>query len=140
PYLEFKASWVQADACYFSPHKFPGGHSTPGVLIVRRSLLKSCALACGRKTPTTPCGGTVEKFCSASGGPKYSNDIEIAEQGGTMNIVGAIRIAIVLDLFRGNYARSISHHGHALARLGYELFRNLERTTQGRLRLLNPPK
>ena len=40
------------DAVFLSPHKFPGGPSTPGVLLVKRDLVASNA-------PVAPGGGTV---------------------------------------------------------------------------------
>lgn len=41
------------DAVYISPHKYPGGPGTPGMLVIKRRLLQNA-------TPTTPGGGTVE--------------------------------------------------------------------------------
>jgi selenocysteine lyase/cysteine desulfurase len=40
------------DAVFLSPHKFPGGPGTPGVLIVRRQLVRNAV-------PTVPGGGTI---------------------------------------------------------------------------------
>jgi selenocysteine lyase/cysteine desulfurase len=40
------------DAVFLSPHKFPGGPQTPGVLLVRRALARNAV-------PTVPGGGTV---------------------------------------------------------------------------------
>ncbi len=40
------------DAVFLSPHKFIGGPSTPGVLVVRRELLTN-------RVPDDPGGGTV---------------------------------------------------------------------------------
>lgn len=40
------------DAIFLSPHKFPGGPQTPGVLVVRRDLVRNAV-------PTAPGGGTV---------------------------------------------------------------------------------
>ena len=40
------------DAIFLSPHKFIGGPQTPGVLVVRRDLVRN-------RVPTVPGGGTV---------------------------------------------------------------------------------
>jgi selenocysteine lyase/cysteine desulfurase len=40
------------DAVFLSPHKFPGGPQTPGVLVVRRDRVRN-------PVPTVPGGGTV---------------------------------------------------------------------------------
>ena len=37
---------------FFSPHKFIGGPQTPGVLVVRRDLVRN-------RVPTVPGGGTI---------------------------------------------------------------------------------
>jgi selenocysteine lyase/cysteine desulfurase len=47
------------DAVFLSPHKFPGGPGTPGVLVAKRSLLR-------RPVPSVPGGGTVV-FVSPTG-------------------------------------------------------------------------
>lgn len=40
------------DAVFISPHKFPGGPGTPGLLVVKKALLQNAV-------PGTPGGGTV---------------------------------------------------------------------------------
>ncbi len=40
------------DAVFLSPHKFPGGPQDPGVLVVRRELVRT-------RVPTAPGGGIV---------------------------------------------------------------------------------
>src|SRR5215218_7462300 len=47
---EAELTWK--DAVFLSPHKFIGGPGTPGVLVVRRELLRN-------RVPTVPGGGTV---------------------------------------------------------------------------------
>jgi selenocysteine lyase/cysteine desulfurase len=42
------------DAVFLSPHKFAGGPGTPGVLVVKRSLLRN-------RVPSVPAEG---RFCS----------------------------------------------------------------------------
>jgi selenocysteine lyase/cysteine desulfurase len=40
------------DAAFLSPHQLPGGPGTPGVLVVRRELVRN-------RVPTAPGGGTI---------------------------------------------------------------------------------
>ena len=77
------------DAVFFSPHKFIGGPSTPGVLVVRRDLLTN-------RVPDVPGGGTVEYVNPAE--HVYLRDPEAREEGGTPAIVEAIRAGLVLQL------------------------------------------
>jgi selenocysteine lyase/cysteine desulfurase len=77
------------DAIFISPHKFIGGPGTPGVLIVKRSLVTN-------RVPTVPGGGTV-----AYVGPsehRYLEDVTKREEGGTPEILGAIRAGLVFQL------------------------------------------
>jgi selenocysteine lyase/cysteine desulfurase len=77
------------DAVFISPHKFPGGPGTPGVLVAKRSLLR-------RPVPTVPGGGTIV-FVSPTG-HSYCPDPEIREEGGTPAIVESIRAGLVFAL------------------------------------------
>jgi selenocysteine lyase/cysteine desulfurase len=77
------------DAAFLSPHKLPGGPGTPGVLLVRRELI-------GRTVPTAPGGGTVV-FVSPTV-QHYSTELEVREEGGTPDIIGAIRAGLVFRL------------------------------------------
>jgi len=77
------------DAVFLSPHKFPGGPQTPGVLVVRRDLVRNAV-------PTAPGGGTVE-FVDAAG-HSYAGDPVAREEGGTPAIVESIRAGLVLGL------------------------------------------
>ncbi len=72
-----------------SPHKFPGGPGTPGVLIAKRKLFTNTV-------PTVPGGGTTEIVTSS--GQKYVKDIESREEGGTPPILQAIRAGLVFKL------------------------------------------
>jgi selenocysteine lyase/cysteine desulfurase len=77
------------DAVFLSPHKFIGGPGTPGVLIVKRQLLKN-------SVPSVPGGGTV-----AFVNPKehrYLDDPVHREEGGTPAIVESIRAGLVFQL------------------------------------------
>lgn len=77
------------DAVFLSPHKFPGGPQTPGVLVVRRSLVRN-------SVPTAPGGGTVA-FVDPSG-HRYLDDPVAREEGGTPAIVESIRAGLVFAL------------------------------------------
>ncbi len=77
------------DAVFFSPHKFIGGPSTPGVLVVRRGLLTN-------RVPDVPGGGTVEYVNPAE--HVYLRDPVAREEGGTPAIVEAIRAGLVVQL------------------------------------------
>jgi selenocysteine lyase/cysteine desulfurase len=77
------------DAVFLSPHKFPGGPQTPGVLVVRRELVHNAV-------PTVPGGGTVAFVDPA--GHRYLDDPVAREEGGTPAIVESIRAGLVFQL------------------------------------------
>ncbi len=77
------------DAVFLSPHKFVGGPGSPGVLAVRRDLLRNAV-------PSMPGGGTV-RFVNASA-HWYLADAEHREEGGTPDIVGSIRAGLAMRL------------------------------------------
>jgi selenocysteine lyase/cysteine desulfurase len=77
------------DAVVFSPHKFVGGPQTPGVLVVRRELVRA-------GVPTTPGGGTIA-FVSPAGA-LYLDDPVAREEGGTPAIVESVRAGLVVAL------------------------------------------
>jgi len=74
------------DAIFLSPHKFVGGPQTPGVLVVRRDLVRN-------RVPTAPGGGTVA-FVDPIG-HRYLDDPATREEGGTPAIVESIRAGLV---------------------------------------------
>jgi selenocysteine lyase/cysteine desulfurase len=77
------------DAVFLSPHKFIGGPGTPGVLIVRRELLRN-------SVPDVVGGGTV-----AYVNPEdhlYISDPIHREEAGTPAIVESIRAGLVFQL------------------------------------------
>jgi selenocysteine lyase/cysteine desulfurase len=78
-----------ADAIFLSPHKFIGGPSTPGVLVVRRELLTN-------RVPVVPGGGTVAYVNPSE--HRYLTDPIQREEGGTPAIVEAIRAGLVFQL------------------------------------------
>jgi len=77
------------DAVFLSPHKFPGGPQTPGVLIVRREVVRNAV-------PTNPGGGTVAFVDPV--GHRYLDDPVAREEGGTPAIVESIRAGLVFAL------------------------------------------
>ena len=77
------------DAVFLSPHKFIGGPSTPGVLVVRRALLTN-------RVPDVPGGGTVA-YVNADD-HRYLSDPAQREEGGTPAIVESIRAGLVFQL------------------------------------------
>ncbi|MFF5187305.1 aminotransferase class V-fold PLP-dependent enzyme [Streptomyces sp. NPDC000345] len=77
------------DALFLSPHKFVGGPQTPGVLVVRRELVRD-------RVPTAPGGGTVA-FVDPLG-HRYLDDPVAREEGGTPAIVESIRAGLVFSL------------------------------------------
>jgi selenocysteine lyase/cysteine desulfurase len=96
PYVDIEMSPVceehplaHKDAVFFSPHKFIGGPGTPGVLVVRRELVRN-------RVPTVPGGGTVAYVNPEE--HRYLDDPVHREEGGTPAIVEAIRAGLVVQL------------------------------------------
>ncbi|CAF1516915.1 unnamed protein product [Rotaria sordida] len=77
------------DAVFISTHKFIGGPSTPGILIAKKKLFTN-------RIPVD-CGGGTVNFVTRTN-IEYVKDIEIREEGGTPNILGAIRAGLVFHL------------------------------------------
>jgi selenocysteine lyase/cysteine desulfurase len=77
------------DAVFLSPHKFPGGPQTPGVLVVRSELVRN-------SVPTVPGGGTVAFVDPV--GHAYLDDPVAREEGGTPAIIESIRAGLVVAL------------------------------------------
>jgi selenocysteine lyase/cysteine desulfurase len=80
---------VHKDAIFLSPHKFIGGPGTPGILVVKRALLRNTV-------PEVPGGGTVSYVSSDH--HTYITDEEQREEGGTPAIVESIRAGLVFQL------------------------------------------
>jgi hypothetical protein len=77
------------DAIFLSPHKYIGGPSTPGILVVRRELLRN-------RVPDVPGGGTVAYVNPDE--HAYLDDPTQREEGGTPAIVESIRAGLVFQL------------------------------------------
>ncbi|MEU6536947.1 aminotransferase class V-fold PLP-dependent enzyme [Streptomyces sp. NPDC047000] len=100
------------DALFVSPHKFVGGPQTPGVLAVRRELVRN-------PVPTAPGGGTV-LFVDRHG-HRYLDDPVAREEGGTPAIVESVRAGLVFALKQAVGTGTIQaaeerHWTYALAR------------------------
>jgi selenocysteine lyase/cysteine desulfurase len=87
PYVSLSMDGI--DAMFFSPHKLIGGPSTPGVLVVRRELLRN-------RVPDVPGGGTVAYVNALE--HRYLDDPVHREEGGTPAIVESIRAGLVFQL------------------------------------------
>lgn len=113
------------DGIYFSPHKFIGGTQTAGVLIASRCMFRN-------DKPFVKGGGTVRFVCKDY--CRYSDDIETRESGGTPNIIGCIKVGIVMQLKRA-YAELIKQREKELVeRVKPQLVRIPN------LKLINPNK
>jgi selenocysteine lyase/cysteine desulfurase len=77
------------DAVFLSPHKFPGGPGTPGVLVAKRHLFAN-------RVPATPGGGTIAYVTPDH--QTYHPDPVHREEGGTPGIVESIRAGLVFGL------------------------------------------
>ncbi|MBK7717065.1 MAG: aminotransferase class V-fold PLP-dependent enzyme [Gemmatimonadetes bacterium] len=77
------------DAVFLSPHKFIGGPGTPGILVLRRDILRN-------RVPGVPGGGTVQYVNPE--GHRYLEDPEHREEGGTPAIIESIRAGLVFQL------------------------------------------
>lgn len=92
PYLPIDmnpAADAAKDAVFLSPHKFIGGPGTPGVLVVKRTLLRN-------SVPTVPGGGTVSWVSPTDF--KFLSDAVQREEGGTPGIIESIRAGLVFQL------------------------------------------
>ncbi len=95
------------DAIFLSPHKFPGGPGSPGILVAKRELLR-------RPVPTVPGGGTI-LFVSPTA-QAYHPDAEIREEGGTPAIVESIRAGLAFALKEAVGVEEIRRREHDFAR------------------------
>jgi selenocysteine lyase/cysteine desulfurase len=84
-----EARLAAKDAVFLSPHKFVGGPGTPGVLVVKKKLLRN-------RVPTLPGGGTVAYVSPAE--HVYLADPVLREEGGTPAIIEAIRAGLVFQV------------------------------------------
>ncbi|KNC47022.1 selenocysteine lyase [Thecamonas trahens ATCC 50062] len=87
PYVDIDVS--DKDAVFISTHKFVGGPGTPGVLVAKKKLF-------GSKSCADPGGGTV--FWVTADDHAYLEAVVYREEGGTPDILGAIRAGLVFQL------------------------------------------
>jgi selenocysteine lyase/cysteine desulfurase len=102
------------DAVFISPHKFVGGPGTPGVLVIRRELLRN-------RVPTVPGGGTVDYVNPSE--HHYIDDPAHREEGGTPAIVESIRAGLVFGLKQAVGTHVIRAHEEYFLRRAIESWR-----------------
>ena len=105
PYLPI--DMAGKDAVFLSPHKFAGGPGTPGILVAKRSLLRT-------RVPSVPGGGTIV-FVSPTA-QTYHPDPAVREEAGTPAIVESIRAGLVFALKEAVGAEEIRRREDAFAR------------------------
>lgn len=84
-----KVHFDDKDAVFISPHKFPGGVGTPGVLVARNNILVN-------RVPAVVGGGTVDFVNKQI--HKYVDDYSEREEGGTAALVESIRAGLCFQL------------------------------------------
>jgi selenocysteine lyase/cysteine desulfurase len=109
PYVDIDVAGK--DAIFLSPHKFVGGPGTPGVLVVRRDLLRN-------RVPTVPGGGTVD-YVNATA-HRYIADPVRREEGGTPAIIESIRAGLVFALKQAVGVPAIKAAEERFLRLAFE--------------------
>lgn len=85
------SAYAYKDAIFFSGHKFVGGPGSPGVLVAKKRLMQPST-----STPVEPGGGTV--FFVTDEHHRYLSNRMEREEGGTPNIVGDIRLGLLMHL------------------------------------------
>ncbi|GIH12077.1 aminotransferase class V-fold PLP-dependent enzyme [Rugosimonospora africana] len=109
PYVDIDVTGK--DAIFLSPHKFVGGPGTPGVLVVRRDLLRN-------RVPTVPGGGTVDYVNATE--HRYIADPVRREEGGTPAIIESIRAGLVFALKQAVGVPTIKAAEERSLRLAFE--------------------
>jgi selenocysteine lyase/cysteine desulfurase len=108
---EYPNGEAHKDAIYFSMHKFVGGPQTPGLLIVKKSVIER------NPVPGGSGGGTV-LFVDRNS-HHYLSDVETREEGGTPAIVESIRAGLVIKLKDTVTDEWIMKHENKLTRLAF---------------------
>ena len=108
---EYPNGEAHKDAIYFSMHKFVGGPQTPGLLIVKKSVIER------NPVPGGSGGGTV-LFVDRNS-HLYLSDVEAREEGGTPAIVESIRAGLVIKLKDTVKDEWIMKHEEQLTRLAF---------------------
>ncbi|XP_014757908.1 uncharacterized protein LOC100834540 [Brachypodium distachyon] len=89
--IDMKSGEIEGyDAVFLSPHKFVGGPSTPGILLMNKSLYKLSS------QPPSTCGGGTVSYVNGfnEDDTLYYDDIEEREDAGTPPIVQKIRASL----------------------------------------------
>lgn len=114
------------DAIFISPHKFIGGPGTPGLLVAKKALFTN-------PVPASPGGGTVSYVNSTE--HRYLDCPIHREEGGTPDIIGAIRAGLVFQL-----KASVGHEAIRQAEAHY-IHRAIERwSAHPNIQILGNPK
>lgn len=90
PYVPIDLSDGDIDGLFFSPHKFIGGDSTTGILVIKRDLYKF------ELPPTHGGGGTVLYVNKTS--QNFSTDIFDRESSGTPGVIQIVKTALTLGI------------------------------------------
>ncbi|QFU77382.1 aminotransferase class V-fold PLP-dependent enzyme [Halioglobus maricola] len=101
------------DAVFISPHKFVGGPGTPGVLVVKKSVLTN-------SVPAVVGGGTVMYVTPED--HLFIADHERREEGGTPAIVESIRAGLVFKLQQEVGTDEIERREHDYVQRAIERF------------------
>lgn len=99
------------DAVFISPHKFVGGPGTPGVLVVKQSILHN-------RVPAVPGGGTVMYVTPQD--HRYIANVERREEGGTPGIIESIRAGLVFKLQQAVGTQTIEEREESFLRRAIE--------------------
>ena len=78
------------DVVFFSPHKFPGGVNTPGILVAAKQLFKNKVPMGGGG------GGTI--FWVSEENHRFLAEPEEREEPGTPDLVGSVRAGLIMQL------------------------------------------
>lgn len=105
------------DAIFLSPHKFLGGPSTSGLLIFSNELYSN-------SIPDHPGGGTVV-WTSPYRKPRYFDNIEEREDGGTPGFLQLIRTALAIRLKESMSTTRIGEIEHAQVKYVMERFKQM---------------
>jgi selenocysteine lyase/cysteine desulfurase len=106
---------LRKDAVFLSPHKFIGGPGSPGVLAVRRDLVRN-------SVPVVPGGGTVQYVNTVE--HVYIDDVEHREEGGTPAIVESVRAGLVFQLKQAVGVDAIKAREEQLLRRAFACWRS----------------
>jgi selenocysteine lyase/cysteine desulfurase len=105
------------DAIFFSPHKFLGGPGSSGVLVFDSKMYNN-------KVPDQPGGGTVD-WTNPWGEYKFSDNIEVREDGGTPGFLQAMRTALALELKNQMDPRKMHDREEELNRIAFRELRTV---------------